>query len=407
MFDNFHAPIISLLSSATMSAVSAGVRSALVVNLGWSETVVTSVYEYREVKATRTVRGGRYLINDLYKKVLQPLLGSGDSAQQGDEKDGEGNVTRHDISFEESEDIMCRLMWCRPSVFRRSQRDSAQLETVEEQDESEDESGNNATPSSTTSTHIPLRSTAPPRTVEVGFESLANVCDDVFFDTEALPATFDDHELPVHLLVYQHLAQLPIDVRAICMSRIIFTGGSSNILGLKERILDEVTGLVDRKGWEGVPGQGGRLEDIQKTERLRRNKATSPPSGESSPPSASASEGDQSPAPSSVADAEGPYDAIEAKIMRHREHVEPIQGKFRALHTLGPWAGASLMCQLKISAMATIDRDLWSQQGAAGASKPSEVDFKAQQRHSMGAGGLIRGGGGSNMTWTLGTWGAV
>lgn len=393
-FDRFQTPMVSLLSSATMTAVAAGVRSALVVNIGWAETVVTSVYEYREVKSTRTVRAGRYLQDELYSKLLRRLV-SGASDEDSPERV---------ISFEESEDIMCRLMWCRASAFRSSQRDSAQLETVEEQDETEAEASHGQ---SSGVTQVPLTSSKPPKTVEVPFEKVADVCDDTFFDPSAPAASFDDHELPVHTLVYQHLLQLPIDVRAICMSRIIFTGGCSNILGLKERIVDEVTSTVERRGWEPVSGKG--VDQLHRNSKLQRRSAGQSPADAASP--SSETEDTQSEtstrAASRAANTELDHDPIETKILRHREQPQLIQGHIRALHSLGPWAGASLMCQLRIPAMATIDRELWLQQGINGASRPNEVDLKAQQRQSMGAGGLIRGSGGHHTNWTLGTWGAL
>ncbi|UZP39954.1 hypothetical protein NXS19_007770 [Fusarium pseudograminearum] len=71
---------------------------------------------------------------------------------------------------------------------------------------------------------------------------------------------------------------------------------------------------------------------------------------------------------------------------------------------LGPWIGGSLLCQLKVPAMAVIDRDAWLQHGASGASRPSDVDYKVQQRQSMQAGGYGRGGYGN---WTLGVWGSI
>lgn len=393
-FHGFQTPMVSLLSSATMTAVAAGVRSALVVNIGWTETVITSVYEYREVKSTRTVRAGRYLLDELYNKLLRRSV-SGESGDDGAERV---------VSFEESEDIMCRLMWCRASAFRSSQRDSAQLETVEEQDETEAEASH-AQPKGVTS--VPLSSSIPLKTIEIPFEKVADICDDAFFDPSKPAASFDDDELPVHTLVYQHLLQLPIDVRAICMSRIIFTGGGSNILGLKERIVDEVTATVDRRGWEPVSGKG--FEQLHNNSKLKRRSPGQSPTDAPSP--ASETEEPQSEASSRAvsraASTEHVDDPIEAKISRHREQPQLIQGHIRALHSLGPWAGASLMCQLKISATATIDRELWLQQGINGASRPNEVDLKAQQRQSMGAGGLIRGSGGYHTNWTLGTWGAL
>jgi actin-related protein len=389
-FDRFQTPMVSLLSSATMTAVAAGVRSALVVDMGWAETVVTSVYEYREVRSTRTVRAGRYLLDEMYTKVLRRLVVG--------ESENEADSSERVLSFGESEDIMCRLMWCRPSALRSSQRDSAQLETVqEEQDETEAEHPKGVT-------EVPLTSSNPPRTIKIPFEKLADVCDDALFDPSTPAPSFDDHELPVHTLVYQHLLQLPIDVRAICMSRIIFTGGCSNILGLKERIVDEVTATVDRRGWEPVSGKG--YDQAHGNPKLRRGTAGLSPTGPASP----SSETDDTQSETSsraAANAEPESDPIEAKVFRHRDRRQPLQGQIRAVHSLGPWAGASLMCQLKTSAMATIDRELWLQQGIHGASRPSEVDIKAQQRQSMGAGGLIRGSGGHHTNWTLGTWGAV
>ena len=73
-FDRFQTPVVSLLSSATMNAVAAGVRSALVIDVGWAETVVTSVYEYREVKNTRTIRAGRFLSDEFYNKYKVTCL---------------------------------------------------------------------------------------------------------------------------------------------------------------------------------------------------------------------------------------------------------------------------------------------------------------------------------------------
>lgn len=366
-----------------MSAVAAGVRSALVIDMGWAETVVTSVYEYREVRTTRTVRGGRFLLDRLYK-LLHNLLG-------GDEFDEKGKRV---VSFDECEDILCRLMWCRASDFKSSQRQSTQLDTVEEQDEEAE------TSHPTGVADIPLRSTTPPSTLHVPFNKLADVCDDSFFDPSASPSTFDDHELPVHLLVYHHLLQLPMDVRAVCMSRVMFTGGCSNVLGIRKRIVDEVTSIVDRRGWAPVSGKG--VDQLRNNHKLR--KASVQRSSIASTATSELSGEDQDAARSESAMTEPPEDAIEAKIARNRPVPQQLQGQLRAIHSLGPWTGASLLCQLKIPAMATVDRELWLQQGANGACRPSDVDVKAQQRQSSG---LIRGSGGHHTNWTLGIWGSL
>lgn len=389
LFTNFQTPTISLMSTPTMVAVGAGVRSALVVDMGWNETIVTSVYEYREVKCSRTVRGGKSLHDTLYKLIhgLIPM------AEDDDESENRA------ISFEECEDILYRLMWCRASAFKTLQRQSTQLDTVEEQDENEAESNQ---PSGIA--EVPLRSTSPPLTIHIPFNKIADVCDDAFFDPSAARSTFDDHELPLHLLVYQHLLQLPVDVRAICMSRIIFTGGCSNILGIKERIVDETTSIVERRGWEPVFGKG--VENLRNGHGAQR-KGSLQRSSFSSVGTSESGGDDSDGLRSESGTTESQEDPIEAKIARNRPVPQQFQGQLRALHSLGAWAGASLLCQLKTPAMATVDRELWLQQGANGASRPNDVDVKTQQRQSMGAGGLIRGSGGHHPNWTLGVWGSL
>ncbi|KAF4971716.1 hypothetical protein FSARC_1515 [Fusarium sarcochroum] len=389
VFNRFQSPSVSLMSTPAMSAISAGVRSALVIDMGWTETVVTSIYEYREVKTTRTVRAGRALLDSLYT-AIEALI------------PGEHDVTRQRaISFEECEDIMCRLMWCKPSEFRSSQRQSTQLETVDEQEEIEAESAQAGLPTGVA--QIPINTGPHPSTLELPFEKLAEVCDDTFFDPSADRATFDDDELPLHLLLYRHLLQLPLDVRAICMSRILFVGGCSNVLGIKQRIIDDLTAIVDKRGWEPVFGKV--VDKHRNTARLNRQSSSS--SSTESSPSSSQAEDDQDRPTKSAADAKPEHDPIEAKVIRQRETTPQIKGQIRVLHTLGPWIGGSLLCQLKVPAISIIDRDTWLQHGANGASRPSDVDLKAQQRQSMQAGGYARGGGGHHGNWTLGVWGSL
>ncbi|RDA90544.1 hypothetical protein CP533_5669 [Ophiocordyceps camponoti-saundersi (nom. inval.)] len=385
LFNNFQTPIVSLLSCPTMSAVAAGVRSALVVDMGWRETVVTSVYEYREVRTTRSIRGGRLLLDGLYD-LLRSLLPAGEAEGKG----------KRLVSFDECEDIMCRIIWCRTCAAKSPRRQSAQLDTVEEQDESD-----NVEEQADSQMEIALRSTDPPTTLSFPFGKLADLCDDTFFNGSSLP---DDNEFPIHLLIYNHLLQLPMDVRAVCMSRLMFTGGCSDILGIKGRIVDEVTSMVEAKGWVPVKGKGFE-QARNKRSSQRWSDSTSLAAFENS----GGGGGDEQ-------ETEEEDDPVEAKIWRNRPVTRPLQGQLRAIHSLGPWAGASLACHLKMVATATIDRDQWQQQGATGASRPSDVDSKAQQRQSGllrtgggggGGGGSGGGGGGHHGNWTLGVWGVM
>jgi len=67
LFSNFQAPTISLMSTPALTAVAAGLRAALVVDIGWEEAVVTGVYELRELQSHRTVRATKLLCRDMLK----------------------------------------------------------------------------------------------------------------------------------------------------------------------------------------------------------------------------------------------------------------------------------------------------------------------------------------------------
>ncbi|KAJ0320538.1 hypothetical protein COL5a_009655 [Colletotrichum fioriniae] len=400
------APIVSLMSSAVTSVVGAGTRSALVVDLGWAETSVTSVYEYREIRTTRTTRAGKMLVNETHN-LLQDALSTSSAHSQRTCREREQG--RHSLSFEECEEVACRLVWCRqvkrgdlPSARQPEQQQSGgeALPTVEEQDESpptspveEERSDGNI--------EVLIQSVEPVENLTLPFQQLSEPCENTYFAPHYSRSSFDDDELPVHHLIYQHLVQLPIDARAVCMSRIVFIGGCSRVIGLKRRIFDELSKLVHERGWDPVQGRAPKQYENNALLKRGSRRATEGPT-EIEPPARETEErrvtGEDEPRSAA--------DVIEDSLKKRDSHYPRIQGALRPLGSLGPWGGASLACQLKVMAMANIDRELWLQQGVNGASRPSEVDVKAQQRQSMGPGGLMRGAGGQS-NWTLGAWGTL
>ncbi|KAH8168953.1 actin domain-containing protein [Sarocladium implicatum] len=408
LFTKFQSPFVTLLSAPVMTTVGAGVRSGLVVDMGWEETVVTSVYEYREVKSTRSTRGGRTLLELLYKTLCNII---GEDITTNEDADARTSAEARKISFEECEEVLYRLMWCRSSASKSSQRQSAQLETVEEQDETEVEASH--TPQLMGEVSVPLSSTSPPREVQIPLEKLADTCDSAFLSPEAPSSSFDDDELPIPALIYQHLLQIPVDARATCMARIIFTGGCSNVLGLKERVFDELTSIVERRGFEPVTGKG--VEQLRNNPKLKRTPTSVQTMPESAATVATATSAEKAAAEEQSTMTEeyidgydgatNPAVAIEAKLAKNRPSAPQVQGQLRVLQSVGPWAGASLVCQLKTVAIATVEREQWLQHGIGGASRPGDVDHKQHQRQSMGGAAAWRGGGGSS--WTLGAWGQL
>lgn len=402
LFNRFSPPTISLLSTPIAASVAAGVRSALIIDLGWAETVVTSVYEYREVKCNRSIRAGRMLVNQMHKFLERSLA----QAQGKEYEDSPGGPQEQVVSFEECDSVTCRLAWCKParnSGNSQSHGEGESLPTVQEQDESELHGASANAVSDTIS--VPLMSAHPPTTLQIPHLQLAEPCENAFFDLQYSRASFDDHELPLHLLVYHSLLQLPVDVRSVCMSRIIFTGGCSKVLGLRKRILDEVSHLLEERGWDPVLGKG--VEQFRINPKIRRGGSRQAQrNGPTGTGPETSGGGEQDGVWHDAANASPDVDPIEEQLRKGSNMGYKVHGEMRAVDSLGPWSGASLLAQLKVPAVATIDRELWLQQGVVGAARPSEVDFKAQQRQSMGAGGLIRNAAaGSN--WTLGIWGSV
>jgi hypothetical protein len=353
LFRVLQATAVSVLPSNVMSVVAAGLRSGLVVDVGWAETTVSAVFEFREVMQRRTVRASKSLVRE-YATTLK---------------------LQDTLTVEEIEDILIRLGWCR-------ERDS--------QDPTE------------TPTPISLPGVA----LKVPRSSLADPPDSVLFAKGTPIQDLDDHELPLHLLAYVVLLQLPSDVRKACMSRIIITGGASNIPGLKRRLLQELEHLVEQRGWDMVSNYGSagkkRPADI-----LAERSINIPPSTERNHIQ------DEPARPQTHLTPQEP-DLILAKIQqqqrsRNETAVPSAVGEsaFRAVHSLGPWAGASLMSGLRVRGVVEVERERFLASGLVGGAQRREVSV-AQQRQSVGAAAGLRQVSGQSERggahWTLGVW---
>ncbi|PBP19418.1 actin-related protein RO7 [Diplocarpon rosae] len=393
LFTNFQPPTISLISPPVLTAVAAGLRSALVVDIGWAETVVTGVYEYREVQCTRSIRGMKILGESTFKMLAEAidLVGTGDKL-----KDEELP------SFDECEEVSARMSWCKPAKKAQPKPVRRGLTPVKEEDESRSSVRDMRTSEKIDEdaiVSVPLTSTKPRRTLQLSFSDLAEPCEKALFAAGTPERELDDEELPLHLLVYRSLLQLPVDVRSICMSRVIFVGGGSRILGLKGRVLDEVTSLIDQRGWDPVSGHA--VDQLHSNTKLQRTRPRQ------DGPTDVLYYNDENPVfPSVSADMqEQERDPIEDQLKREASKGMPAttSGYLRAVDSLGAWSGGSLISQHKIPAISLVEREQWLQQGISGATRPAEVNITSQ-RHSMGPGAL-RTGTGDRSSWTLGLWG--
>lgn len=399
IFNNFQPPTISLLSAPALTTVAAGLRAALVVDIGWAETVITGIYEYREVLCYRTIRASKLLSKEMLKFLGKAVL-SVTKQTHDQSKDMDEKGYRKIISFEECEEIVARMSWCRPSKQKLAIPKGPKALTYVKEEEEIEASMQDLNFSGNDLVSIPLSSTQPPLTLKLPFSSLSKPCENAFFADGIENVELDDEELPLHLLVYRTLLHLPVDVRSICMSRIIFTGGVSNMPGLKNRIIDEVNNLIQERDWD--PVQGKAIERLRLNDKLRTNRSKQASGG---PTEVAAHEQVllKSSTNPVVDDPEpNPY---EDKLQRelNKGTRSSVQGTLRAVESMGPWSGGSIISQLKIPAVAIVEREQWLQHGISGAMKQGEIT-SIDQRQSMGPGAL-RAGQAERLSWTLGPWG--
>ena len=386
LFGNFQAPSITLLSSPVLSTVAAGLRSALVVDIGWAETIVTGIFEYREVHQRRSVRAGKLLSEEMSKMLNVELAKNNPQTS---------TTSQQEVSFEEAEEVLTRVGWCEPHANTRQT-------TISTRASSNDEFADASEEPSDPEISIPFPAANPPTTLALPFSSLASPAETALFASNIPLHDLDDHDQPLHLLTYRALLSLPIDVRRVCMSRIIITGGVANLPGLKSRLLAELAALVQQRGWDAVKSYGSATErheqalrQGQQGQQFRASDAAKV--SESTDRSAAAAAS----VPAGLVDPEP--DPITLKLASQAARAAPpaaaVGGVVRGVESLGAWAGASLVAQLRIRGIVEIEREKFLQHGLQGASREKEVSV-VPQRQNVGP-GMKAGDRGS---WTLGVW---
>lgn len=319
-------PTVVLLTHPIMSCVSAGLRNALVVDIGWEETVVTAVGEYREIAQRRSIRAGKMLTREVGNTLEDQIRSLG----------GEDDIK---LTFDEAEDVTQRMAWCQ----KRVPEDTADDSVVQ----------------------LPLPASDPPATYSIPFSNLAEPVERTFFPPDG-PSDHDDHELPLNILIYRVLLSLPMDLRTLCVSRLVITGGVSNIPGIKRRLLQELSDLIESRGWDVVSTYGSA--SVRRAEYLRQQSENIASRGSKSleEPAYSPS---QMPIQESIPHGDRIHDDVRDPITLKAEKeaskgkVETLKGIVRGVETLGPWAGASLMAMLRVKGAREIDREDFAKHG--------------------------------------------
>ncbi|KAL8921423.1 MAG: hypothetical protein Q9208_005749 [Pyrenodesmia sp. 3 TL-2023] len=390
IFSNFQTPSITLFSSPILNVAAAGCRAGLVVDIGWAETVMTGVYEHREVSCTRTTRAMKLVTRrmaDLLKEHMEP--GATDTHQQPPADNSKTHPADFPLPdsryFDFAEEVTSRIAWCPTET-----QNSTPPKQATESPTAPKSHPPSAPPEAPNHDTIAIPSPLPPRkTLHIPFPSLATPIEhSLFAPTQPLPS-LDDHEQPLPHLLYKTLLSLPPDVRAHCMARIIITGGGSNIPGLKTRLLNELRSIVEQRGWDPVYGDVAikAREHRQTVRDTRLHKEQDVVVG-----------GNAETPTHLQPQVDAPFaEKLEAEKRKREKGV--VTGEIRGVETLGAWAGGSLVAGLKVKGVVEIDRDSFLANGLAGAKKEAEIAH-ATQRMSLGTrlGQAEKGG------WTLGAW---
>ncbi|KAF8477345.1 actin-domain-containing protein [Kalaharituber pfeilii] len=408
IFSHFQPPTITYFSAPVLCTVSAGLRSAVVVDIGWHETVVTPIYDLRVIGGLvggsgRTKRAGK-ILKKKAGEALEALLA---------EKGIEGKKIREDFL----EELVSRVVWCESYEVRKQERELRQKPDKPAARDVPPQllSSGSATkpvfsttgsstmliPLSTTDSHKPLSINVPLYTLSLPIEH-------AFFNPAPLSADLssladddepDQDELPIPQLLYNSLLACPIDVRAACLSRIVIVGGPSNIPGLKKRIVDELRGLVEeRGGWNSFKSgkksrarKGGIVTVIDEPpppppppkddKHLPSTRTPSPPPPPL-PPRPPKHEETPEQLPASPTSSVGPQ-AEEAKYLSigtnpvrvriyeelaQKENQKPNQppGLIRGVKSLGTWVGASIVAGARVKGICEVEREKFLSAVASG-----------------------------------------
>lgn len=362
LFERWKYATITLLPAPTMTIAAAGLRSGLVVDVGWEETVITAVYEYREVGVRRSVRAMQALmvkmgeILDLIRREQDPMI--------------QNSLV---LDFDFTEEFLHRAGACHallPVVEDLSVKAEALSLGVQQH---------------STSTQGPTEflvdwpTETSSHAVRISMPLLHEACQEVLIASKSRQQS-DDEEKSISQLMYDSLLALSEDVRGVCMGRIIFTGSGSSIAGLSQNILDAVNSMIGTYGW--TPVRGEHIKSKRKGLQEIPQPRTAAPDAQHD------------------VTTPGEDDFVEQRLFKQKskDATPPTPTVLRTVDSLGPWAGASLIASLKAKSFVEIERERFLSHGLSGAHRDFDPSVLHQQRTTAAKGN-------ERTSWTLAGWG--
>ncbi|KAH0832518.1 hypothetical protein AYO21_10668 [Fonsecaea monophora] len=364
LFERWKYSTITLLPAPTMSIVGAGLRSGLVVEVGWEETVVTAIYEYREIHVRRSIRAMKALILKI-GALLERIK------NEQDESIRDSLV----LDFDFVEEFVDRAGACH-ALFPIAKDDLA-ARTSKLNLEDQGDAGASGGETQTLVIDWPTDTSSRPTAI-----SRRALCE-ASLDTLVAPKTDDyrdDHEQSISQLLYATLLAVSSDVRGICMSRIIFLGRGSSLAGLSQQVLETTNTIISEHGWTPIRGKHTKVKRSSLAELAQARAAPPDTRHDLNPP--------------------GTDDFVEQRLFKQKskDAQQPVTAILRQVESLGPWAGASLVASLKAKSFVEIERERFLSHGLAGAHRDLDPSALHQQRSTATKGS-------ERTSWTLAGWG--
>lgn len=306
-------PSITLLTDTVACLVAAGLRSALVVDIGWHETTVSAVYEYRIVLRRSSTRAMK-LLNDQVSLALTAA-----------------SRTVSPLPFSAVEQVIQRLAYCPLS----SDIPSSQTEPI-------------TIPITATLSTTLSRDTIPQTVTET-------------FLNKAPDDHSDDGTYPLPDLLWRILSSLSHDVRGTLLPRIIITGSGSKIPGLSTRLRSDLAAQIATHGFSTTHYK----PNTRSAQTAKRKVASSIQQREWLRNDQSAPVHDDDIHAQIMHDRIRRVEAERRAVSCPRPNVEPA---VRGVETLGSFAGASMAAHLRLRGCVEIKRDEFARWGLGGKS---------------------------------------
>ncbi|KIW10580.1 hypothetical protein PV08_11544 [Exophiala spinifera] len=360
LFERWKYSSITLLPSPTMTIAGSGLRSGLVVDIGWEETVVMAIYEYREIHMRRTVRAMRALTCK-----IAALL---DGVRQGQKDSVEGDLV---FDFDFVEDFIDRAGGCHGLLRPTGEGLAEGIAGMG--------LGEQQPPAGGDDLLIDWPTDSSYRSVSISRAALHQACVESLIGQQNEDHS-DDHEQSISQVLYRTLLDLSADVRSVCLPRIIFVGRGAKVAGLSARILNEANSIISQHGWTAVRGKHFNARRSGLTELAQgravpaeaRHDITIPVAG----------------------------DFVEERLSKQKSRdpstSTAIPMTVREVSSLGAWAGASLVASLKARSFVEIEREKFLSQGLAGAHR--DLDSSVTSQRATTAKSTER------TSWTLAGW---